>query len=599
MKKLLLLFTLILTAFAVNAQDGEMEYGYCSNEVANRKGFNKQCTTNALIEIPAEQAAKFEGAQITKVKMYIGNYGSTKAKAVIYNSLDDVEPAYAEEGTVAANEWCEITLSAPYTIGTEAIYVGYQVECTHEDAPAAFDEGPASSYGDILGYYEGDSYKYTHIGYGNLSIKVYLTGDNLPKYDVTLDEIIADEYVITNEEFTLGGTVTNTASKAITSYDVTYQIGDQTPVTQTINCNFYSGESHTFEINGVKLNENGTYAVNVTVSNLNGNADETPENNTLSQYITSVSEFVPRKVLIEDYSTAYCSNCPRTHDYLESIGKKRKDFTWLVHHSGYYPDIYTLDESLAYEWFYGGSTYAPAMMLDRTNLDHLDTGSGTSPVFSPINKQQIETLLDYCVSQPAIVNVDINRNYNKDTRELAVEISGKFQGVPSRETYLHVFLTESEIIGVQSGIQGDYEHNNALRKVMTTTWGDKLTLSNSDTYLETYTCTLDQEWVPENMNIIAFVSFYSNTDISGCEILNTNWLPLLDDAGVNDIVADNIAVWSAGKTICIDGTYNEAAVYTADGRLVATANNATTINVENNGLYIVVVDGTSHKVVVK
>lgn len=53
------------------------------------------------------------------------------------------------------------------------------------------------------------------------------------------------------------------------------------------------------------------------------------------------------------------------------------------------------------------------------------------------------------------------------------------------------------------------------------------------------------------------------------------------------------------KTICVNGGYNEAAVYTIDGRLVAIAHNNANIKVETDGIYIVRVDGTCHKVVVK
>lgn len=66
-----------------------------------------------------------------------------------------------------------------------------------------------------------------------------------------------------------------------------------------------------------------------------------------------------------------------------------------------------------------------------------------------------------------------------------------------------------------------------------------------------------------------------------------------------DIVADNVAVTTANGTICIEAPAGTASVV-ADclGRIIATANGSATLNVAN-GIYLVNVNGTAHKVVVK
>lgn len=616
MKKSILISALIAIAFSVNAQqftlrqmtaerpiqkattEDLMEYGYCG-ELGQFIGMGQAATLRALIEIPAQDAAKFEGAKIAKLNLGIGSYNGD-ITVIIMNSLD-AAPVYTQICSVTEESWNEITLETPYTIGTEGFYVGYQVVCSAADYPIGVDTEAPNALSDYVGIRSGLTYQYMHLGeqgFGNNCIKLLLSGDNLPKYDLALKELKINEYVKTGTEFSINGTVRNTASKSISSYDVTYQINDQTPVTTTISNAVNTSSTGKFTIDGLTLEQDGTYNITVTVSNLDGNADENNADNTLSKTVSAISNFVPRKVLVENFSTALCGNCPRVHSWLKSITSSRDDIAWVVHHAGYYTDDYTISESERYQWFYNSnSTYAPALMIDRKDLSSQGSGAN-APVFLPSSQQQIQDLIDYCLEQPAFVSVNIEDVYNEETRELAIRVWGKSEAEFNKTPYINIFLTENGLIGAQSGGGNQYEHSHALRKVMTDTWGDELTLNNNE-YDVTYTCTIDNDWKPENMSVVAFISDFNSSNLFDCQVYNSEWKEFEYDAAVNDITADKHNVWSAGKSICINGQYKNADIYSTDGRLVATANCASLINVENAGIYIVVIDGASHKVAVK
>ena len=628
MKKTLLFSALAAMALTLNAQElvpqfvrqqaptvqkavaaeNTMEFAYCG-EYAGSLGFGAKGTVRALMEVSATDAAKFAGAQISQVNVGIGSFGvNPKAQIIILSDLEGSEPVYAQEFTATQSDWNEVTLTTPYTIGQEGFFVGYQITASSsQNYPLGIDGETANPLGDWVGYLDGTKYEYMHLGsqgFGNNCIKLILSGDNLPQYDLALETLNVKEYIKTGAEFSVSGTVRNAASKSIQTYDVTLTIGDVFTKTITVNADeLKNGKTHKFSIDGLSIEEDGLYDVTATVSNPNGNVDEYEPNNTLSKTITTLSTLVPRKVLLENFSTAQCGNCPRVHEMLNGILADRNDVAWVVHHSGFYTDEFTIADSESYMWFYGGGgTYAPATMLDRRCLGELgaegSSGAATSPVFFPSSKAAVEEFIAYCLEQPAFISLNVSDVYNEETRELTIRVTGESSAELAKAPRINIFLTENGLVGYQSGGGNNYRHNHAIRKVLTSTWGDELTLEDNK-FDVTYTYALDANWKPENMAVVAFVSDYNNKDYNACTVHNTEWKDLEYGASVSTITNDQCVVWTANKTISINGNYNNAAVYTIDGRLVKEANGKSYIAMDNAGVYIVVVDGVSHKVVIK
>lgn len=619
MKKITTIVMLAILALSINAQSfapravrlqkpiqrvaseqPSMDFGYCG-EYNLSVGFNMAITMRVLIEIPQVTAAKFQGAQITHLDIAFGSFTGTKSKVVILNAPEDTVPLYSQDITITPEAWNEITLDTPYVIGEDSFFVGYEMTCKVNDYPIGVDgETTASPYGDYVGIYRNGVWEFLHLGdqgMGNNCITLGLSGDSLPKYDFALTELSVMDIIQPGTYFSICGTVQNLASMNVDSYDVTYRIGSMPAVTTTVNETIGFGETSTFQIDSLKIEEEGRYVIEVSVSNLDGHVDENEADNTLSAKVLLLTEAFNRKVLLENFSTANCGNCPRVHTWLKNILVDRNDVAWTVHHAGYYTDAFTVDASQSYCWFYAdGGTFAPALMLDRRNMGV--PGYTTSPVFFPESESMLEEWIDTALAYPAFVSLKIEDAYNEETREVTVKVSGEALADFENTPYLTIFLTESGMIGAQSGGGNSYEHSHALRKVMTATWGDELTVENRK-FEASYTCTLDEEWLPENMEVIAFVSDFNNEDKNACKVHQTEWKKLNYDAAVNGVsVNKQYNVWVSGKKICIDGTYDKADVYTVDGRLVRSAKAVSTITMDNTGIYIIVVDGVSHKVII-
>ena len=101
------------------------------------------------------------------------------------------------------------------------------------------------------------------------------------------------------------------------------------------------------------------------------------------------------------------------------------------------------------------------------------------------------------------------------------------------------------------------------------------------------------------MTATVFVSDYNSRNYNQCTVHNTEWISIADISAVNKVTNDLHSVATIGKTINIDGKYNNATIYTIDGRLVQQARGNAYITLNNAGIYIVVVDGVSHKVVIR
>lgn len=602
--------------YEAEASESSMEFGYCG-EMATYIGWSNaaEATLRGTIQIPTETALRFEGAKVSKVLVALGNTNFFDSSIYISQGLEDEENVYDQEAEFMPGTWNEIALDEPYTIDGTEFFIGFQTTATSTTGvglyPFAVDAQTANPYGDYIASHDGTKWNYMHLGdagIGNICIRLILTGEGLPQYELELQDISMKEYMRTGDEFSISGVVKNFGAQAIDFYDVQYQIGNFEPVTVTIDNRIESASIGEFKIEGISVDTDGKYDVKVTITDLDGHADEDPSNNSLTKTINCMSNLATRKVLLEQFSTSQCSNCPRAHDILHTILEDNDDVAWVVHHAGYGYDTFTADASRKFTAFYGGYTYAPAMMLDRTNLaEQGATGSSSAgsipsatPIFQFTSEKAVEKLINYAVSQPAFVSVNIEHSYNEETAELQVRVFGESMVEFNESTFMNVFITESGMVNYQAGASNpnDYVHNHALRTTMTSTWGNEMSYNEDGTYEMTFKLNLKSAWNVENMEIIAFVSNYNENDVNDCIVHNAQTAKI-KSAAVETIGNDACSVWANGKTICISGEYKHADVYAMDGRLVKSANAMPYFDVENAGIYLVVVDGKTTKIAIK
>lgn len=165
--------------------------------------------------------------------------------------------------------------------------------------------------------------------------------------------------------------------------------------------------------------------VTVSITRLTEGADENPDDNTLSRSFDIVTEDFNRRVLLEEFTTEQCSNCPRVAPFLHNILEDeyyRENVVAVCHHSAYYTDWLTIPSDNDLTWYFndGGANYAPAMMLDRWTTDP----NGTTPVFIPNSQNDLKAILDYGLRQPAFMSVNIQAKIDTDENIVNMLVQG-------------------------------------------------------------------------------------------------------------------------------------------------------------------------------
>ena len=525
-----------------------IKIGYCEPEIVNSLGNTTAGTLAVGIFFPSDFLSEYTGSNVTKVLIGTGNYNSNNPKLFLGNSVGATD-VYSQDITLGNDIWNEITLDESYLIsGDQGLFVSYEASFNASSYPIGLSAGPMLPHG---GYLKNGTQWVTLASIGgdyNLSIIVVLEGEGFIQNEIALLSYNAPKFADINN-FTISGVLRNNGAATLNSLEIEYTIDEELPETVTVegiaveNYDTYQFTSEIIPVVGT-----GVKSVSIMIKNPNGEADDETDNTAASKEITffdASNNHEIRKVILEHFTTAVCQYCPPAHTLWKSVLSKNNregNVVWVAHHAGYYTDSYTISESSSYLWFYndGGRTYAPASMLDRTNLIHrgASTNDGANaPVFGIANSEAyLANLIDYCIDLPPFAAINIEGDYNSKIRELTLTVNtGTIEGMPpiSNPT-INVFLTESGLISNQSGVGGgsQYTHDHVIRKVLTPTWGDAVTFDENGEFSKEYTFTIPAAWKIENMEIAAFISNYDSTDPNNCMVYNAASINLLECDGI-------------------------------------------------------------------
>ena len=481
----------------------------------------------------------------------------------------------------------------------------------------AYGDGICCSYGN--GSYSV-SYDGTVVGSGGSSFSQNIHAINpasaaCPSDEITLTSLNMSIYPVLNTSFQVKGTVVNNALNALTSYKVRYKLdGGEWSADYNVTCNIAAYASASFTHNvPATFTTTGHHTIEVEVREPNGSTDDVSDN-TLSLEMIVNENSVPRKPLLEHFSTAQCPNCPPAHTNIENWLSSRPEVIHVIHHCGYYTDDYTVSESQSLMTFYnaGGSTYAPAVMIDRM---HLTGDDDPGPVFFP-SASITPGLLTQRINTPAFVTVGMHGSYDPSSRTITLTVSGEMVGeVLEQNLRLSVYIIEDGLIGSQSGASGDYTHDCVMRDAISGggAWGDQNVVSPTagSTYSKTYTYTVNANWNVDNLTVVAFINNHDASNVNNRAILNANAKKVNDlSLGISDNNESRTTVYPNPATdvlnVLSENAIRQVEIYNAQGQLVkASDGNVESISISNltEGLYFVKVitdNGTStHKIVKK
>ena len=231
-----------------------------------------------------------------------------------------------------------------------------------------------------------------------------------------------------------------------------------------------------------------------------------------------------RKVLIEQFTGADCGWCPSGADRIATAISGSSNVIWVKHHAGFGTDFLTNDIATAMTVFYAGSTFAPAVMFDRTHFNTSQPG----PVMSVGQASDIRGYIGQAKAVPTACKVYTPEiSYNPVTSHLSGTVSGRFGDESFNEsTRLIVFITEDSLVGRQAdynnGTQSAFVHMGTVRAAVTDMWGDPIEVEPDGDHNFFYTVdyTLPDDFTYKNCRLLAIVYHYNPSDVNDCPVLN-------------------------------------------------------------------------------
>jgi len=222
---------------------------------------------------------------------------------------------------------------------------------------------------------------------------------------------------------------------------------------------------------------------------------------------------VERKILLEEFTGIFCSNCPEATAIAHDIQKNLGDQLVIVSlHAGDYArpyqgfDLASEAAKFYHDYFYTENQRAyPSAMFSRVKRGSSYVEANPLIWETLVNNRLQEDFLDGREFS-FIIRPEYSEEDNSIVVRTTIETIDPLSGVK-----LQLWLTESKIEGFQIGsgvVYQDYVHNHILRDAINGYWGDDISsIPEGSTYemvSEAYTMK-DDAWKPENMNVVAFI----------------------------------------------------------------------------------------------
>lgn len=537
-KSLALAGTIALVAAVPAAAqvNGQMKISYCRGQVAASSSLGRECagTVEAASYIPSDIVSRYRNLHVAAIKAGLASKLNIESLTVwVRESLDSPNimecTVTKDDGLVKG--WNTLATQNPVAVSSSGFYLGYTLQqkggsfavsaVGHDHAGALFLKN-SDTWTDI-----SDS------GYGCLSIEAIIEADNLPRYDLAVTAFDSPDFVskFSDSPWTLS--VANNASLTVDGFRIEMQVEGAGPQIVSIDETLLPCEEKevTFQFAPDLQRRAKGLPFSARLINPLGD-DETPDDNLASGIIDFDELDFNRNVLVEEFTTERCVNCPRAASVLNEIAhsdKYSRRVNVACHHAGYGTDFLTSDADKSYVWMYNGGSFCPGILYDRS-----------STVQSIGEYGSVADNIDRHLALKAGVSFQTKAEYNRATDMVDVTISGGCDWDKSKTPlFATVYLIENAIPQQnQKGASEDFVHNHVVR-AYNDIWGVPLEFDSDEKF--SYSCSLPMAdyYVRDNMEVVAFVHRYDSRDKLACGVENSgrgaiDW----NSAAIDNIASD-------------------------------------------------------------
>lgn len=559
--------------------------------------------TSAACMIDPDKLALYDGGKIVGMRFALGASVGTSRVFVMGMTSDGniTDDIVSQDVPFTSSGWNEVELDEPHTIdlkkeGVVTYLIGYDYTQKSGQTQAAYPltvGTPGYAYSLLLygslgngtGWYTMDA---NGTNYGLACQLLIETEGEVKAVDLSLTQLVTVPFVKKGEKLQVSG-YAKSALEDLTNVNFGASMNGKEFAT------FNSGEmtfTDKYQNFGIELdapdNMKGVGEKNelaVYVKDINGvvPTGDKCNDDTIKANVAIYSESVARqKELVEHFTSQYCTYCPYGYDVLNKLTTDRNDIAWVSIHGDMSTgsDVYTTDDSqyitaLLTQGYPSAALnryYYPGMasMLSYS-LGYADAETGAK------NFDQLLQISD--LFYPAFANINLDTKYDAATRKLTVKVSGNtvadFEKLMRNGAALTIYLTEDGLVSKQLNGQEwieKYNHNNVLRKVVTSQFGDEVIVNNGTYELDYDNIVLDKSWNADNMNVIAFISCpltYTTETYQGSkyQVLDKDYTEYWV-TNAEKVKLGQSASGIAGNVV-VDHNNGEVARYTIDGQKVS------------------------------
>ena len=435
-----------------------------------------------------------------------------------------------------------IQLPEPYTITEEGVFVGFSFVCASLNSSTTNPTVVMENYDPEMMYVHTNKtygqWKSRNPGFGvSTTMRAVIAGASNNAAGLGTGKAKNGQIGVPTP---CSFEVLNHGYNGVQNVDYSYSIDGQTGTGYAdldIPAHYNSAGSVSMEVPAV--GEAGIHTLFITLDKVNG--VDNPDKCTIEVPVTIYEKLFPRNVLIEEFTTEKCPNCPPMAATFKRMLEANPDIAAQVsiicRHSGYYTDDWTNAADNAYTWFYNdnGGTYAPAFMFDRYPYEVGSSSHKPTPCVFPSGVNGFLEFINDRLDTPTYVGLEMSAEYNEDGTQLNVTVTSMRDEAFDQEARLVVTLTEDEVKAVKQSGASNYIHEHLVR-AYSSIWGDIVEWNEGTTETRTYTFDIDPSWKKGDLKVVAYLSKYNNKNAADCEVFNS----LTIKAPVNEPVIGDV-----------------------------------------------------------
>lgn len=287
------------------AESNSVVLSYGSDLAVMQVGMGRETTIAAASYYPEDMLGVYKGCTIDSVQIALWD-DCTDGKILIWNQPTDETPLFEQNVGDMSYGWAVYKFDKPFEITGDAIFVGY--ENTGQDQVALSDVAcPNSLY---LRNSDGSwSDMYTANGWNALCLRVFISGD-MPDREMALKSV-EDIYVQTGKEFAVSGTVENMVTTEVTEYEIVCEIDGVEKARETFATTLGANGKEAFRLAVPAIDSEGNHTATVSIDKVNGEADASQANNSMTKDFEVKDLMFDRKVVLEEGTGTWCGYCVR------------------------------------------------------------------------------------------------------------------------------------------------------------------------------------------------------------------------------------------------------------------------------------------------